>query len=661
MTRFRSLNSMGLGKMTTAPNPAIWSDDVIQAPRSARSFCVVAASIGILLVTAAVQSRAQTATPSSGEALYQQRCASCHEGGVARAADAKALRQLSAERIGFALAYGIMSQQGRDLSRGEIGEIVRFLAGTPAAPAPALPDSTCRDSGPQLTDAALPRWNGWGVDIRQHRFQSATQAQLTPNDVPRLKMKWAFGFPGDIRAYAQPTVWGGRVFVGSAGGKVYALDAKTGCQRWVFDAGFGVRSAITIGEDARGTTAYFGNQRGEAYALDAETGQLLWKRRVDEHQAAIVTGAPTLANGVLYVPVSSVEEALAADPRYSCCTFRGLIAALNAGTGEIMWRGYISPPAQAQRTSSMGVQLFGPSGGAIWSAPTLDLKANALYATTGDSYSHPAQAASDAFVAFDLATGKLKWSRQMTASDAYNIACVAPYRSNCPEPTGPDFDFGSSAILVDLLDGKRALIAGQKSGMVHALDPDHDGAILWQRSVGQGGTSGGVQWGSAADDENIYVAVSDVRLEAVPPGTPGGQKPIFGGGALKMDPRAGGGLFALRLATGEIVWHTPHPGCNDRPGCSPAQSAAVTAIPGVIFSGGLDGHLRAYAAKTGDIIWDVDTIQDYATVNGASAHGGSLDGPGAVVAGGMLYVNSGYTYYGTAPGNVLLAFSVDGR
>jgi polyvinyl alcohol dehydrogenase (cytochrome) len=218
-----------------------------------------------------VQSRAQTATPSSGEALYQQRCASCHEGGVARAANAKALRQLSAERIGFALAYGIMSQQGRDLSRGEIGEIVRFLAGTPAAPAPALSDSTCRDPGPQLTDAALPRWNGWGVDIRQHRFQSATQAQLTPHDVPRLKLKWAFGFPGDIRAYAQPTVWGGRVFVGSAGGKVYALDAKTGCQRWVFDVGFGVRSAITIGEDARGTTAYFGNQRGEAYALDAET------------------------------------------------------------------------------------------------------------------------------------------------------------------------------------------------------------------------------------------------------------------------------------------------------------------------------------------------------------------------------------------------------
>jgi polyvinyl alcohol dehydrogenase (cytochrome) len=625
--------------------------------------CAVSASLqlftGILLVAATVQSRAQA--PSSGEALYQQHCASCHDGGMARAPETRALRQLGAERIGLALAYGIMSQQGRDLSRGEIGEIVRFLAGTPSTPPPALPDSSCRDPGPHVADPLLPRWNGWGVDIRQHRFQRATDAQLGADDVPRLKLKWAFGFPGDVRAYAQPTVWGGRLFVGSAGGKVYALDAKTGCQRWVFDAGFGVRTAITIGEDTRGATAYFGNQRGEAYAIEAESGQLLWKRRVDEHQAAIITGAPTLANGVLYVPVSSLEEALAADPRYPCCTFRGLIAALDAATGEIKWRGYVSPPAQPQRTSAMGVQLFGPSGGAIWSAPTVDLKTSTVYATTGDSYSRPAQTTSDAFVALDLVSGKLKWFRQMTAGDAFNVACVAPYRSNCPDNTGPDFDFGSSAMLVDLPDGRRALIAGQKSGWVYALDPDHDGAVIWQRRLGRGSTLGGVQWGSAADDDNIYVAVSDVGLEPVPPGTPGSQKSIFGGGALKVDPRAGGGLFALRLATGEMVWHTPHPGCNDRPGCSPAQSAAVTAIPGVVFSGGLDGHLRAYAANTGEIIWDVDTMRDYATVNGAPAHGGSLDGPGPVVAGGMLYVNSGYTHLGTAPGNVLLAFSVEGK
>ena len=164
--------------------------------------------------------------------------------------------------------------------------------------------------------------------------------------------------------------------------------------------------------------------------------------------------------------------------------------------------------------------------------------------------------------------------------------------------------------------------------------------------------------GSAADEANVYVAVSDVGMKAVPPATAGAQKSVFGI-PMKLDPSQGGGLYAMNQATGEIVWHAAHPGCGDRPGCSPAQSAAVTAIPGVVFSGGLDGHLRAYAAKNGEIIWDVDTMQDYATVNGVSAHGGSLDGPGPVIAGGILYVNSGYTNYGTAPGNVLLAFSVD--
>ncbi|HVP46000.1 MAG TPA: PQQ-binding-like beta-propeller repeat protein, partial [Bryobacteraceae bacterium] len=379
-------------------------------------------AIGLMLALGAVFARAEDDKPSPGEALYQARCASCHDGGVARVPDRNALGQLSGERIGFALGYGLMSQQGKDLSQREIAILVRYLRGTASAGIAALPDSSCHDPAPQINEASLPRWNGWGSDIGQHRFQPADQAQLGAADVPRLKLKWAFGFPGEVKAYAQPTVWGGRLFVGSPVGRVYALDASTGCQRWTFDAGFGVRTAITIGEGARGATAYFGDQRGEVYALDAETGKLLWRQRVEDHQAAIITGAPTLADGVLYVPVSSVEEVLAIDPRYSCCTFRGLVAALNAQTGEVKWRGYISQPARAQGTSSVGVQLFGPAGGAIWSAPTVDLKLNRVYATTGDSYANPAQDTSDAFVAFDLRSGQLTWSRQMTEGDAYNVA-----------------------------------------------------------------------------------------------------------------------------------------------------------------------------------------------------------------------------------------------
>lgn len=307
-------------------------------------------------------------------------------------------------------------------------------------------------------------------------------------------------------------------------------------------------------------------------------------------------------------------------------------------------------------------QLWGPSGAPVWSAPTVDLRAGRVYVTTGDSYSDPVAATSDAFLAFELDSGKLLWWRQTTADDAYNLACEfpAPANSNCPQPAGHDFDFGSSAILTHLRSGRHALIAGQKSGVVYAVDPDRSGEILWQVSLGHGGTLGGIQWGSAADAAHVYVALSDAKVRLTPPGTPGAQ-PSSVGPLMLLDPNEGGGLFALDLDSGKILWHTPHPGCVNKPGCSPAQSAAVTVIPGAVFSGGLDGHLRAYATQSGRIIWDLDTFRDYDTANGVIAKGGSLDGPGPVIAGGFLYVSSGYGSFGGMPGNVLLAYSVDGK
>jgi polyvinyl alcohol dehydrogenase (cytochrome) len=278
--------------------------------------------------------------------------------------------------------------------------------------------------------------------------------------------------------------------------------------------------------------------------------------------------------------------------------------------------------------------------------------------TTGDAYSDPPAGTSDAFVAFDMDTGKMLWSRQMTAGDAFTVGC--PAGPNCPEANGPDFDFGSSPSLVDLPNGKRALVAGQKSGMVHAVDPDQKGEVLWQTRVGKGGSAGGVQWGSATDSRNVYVALSDFSSAMARGPEPGAHKTIFGV-YFKPDPKAGGGLFALNLATGERAWYTPPPGCGEKVGCSPAQSAAVTVIPGVVFSGAVDGHLRAYSTNDGRIFWDVDTAIEYTTVNGVKATGGSIDGPGPVVVGGMLYVNSGYGFLGGMPGNVLLAFSVDGK
>jgi polyvinyl alcohol dehydrogenase (cytochrome) len=613
--------------------------------------------------TAAAQSRADASrTP---EALYGQYCASCHDGGVSRAPRRDALALLPPDAVRRALTSGTMSAQAHDLSPAEIDALSRFVGhGTSSVSTTPTASSCGADAAPLAAAVDGPKWLGWGATLDEHRFQPAAMAGLAAGDVPRLKLTWAFGFPGVNRAFAQPAVFGGRLFVGSAASIVYSLSPESGCQFWAFATEAPVRTAVSIGP-ARGGgwTAYFGDQAANVYAVDAASGTLRWKRRVDDFIGALITGSPVLADGTLYVATTSAEEVLGAASTYECCRFRGSISALDAATGEVRWKSYTIPDAPTPvRKNAVGVQQWGPSGAGVWSAPAIDPAHHRLYATTGDGYSDPVAPTTDAFLAFDLDTGRLLWSRQITSGDAYNVACGLPgdAGTNCPAARGPDFDFGSSPMLIDLGGGRRALVAGQKSGVVHAVDPDHDGAILWHTRVGQGGTLGGVQWGAAYDGSLVFAALSDVRPVGVPPGEAGGQ-PTMLGVPLRLNSKTGGGLFALDPATGRIVWHTPHPGCADRPGCSPAQSAAVTAIPGVVFSGGLDGHLRAYASRTGEIIWDVDTAHPFDTINGVKATGGSIDGPGPVVAGGLVFVNSGYSFIGGMPGNVLLAFSVDGR
>jgi len=591
------------------------------------------------------------ATAQDGAALYKQNCAMCHDGGMDRAPSRDSLKAMSADRVLAAMETGPMISMASRRTAVERRVIAEFVSGktlTGTVETKPLPQAMCTSAGAGDLSQG-PAWIGWGANPSNTRFQDAANAGLTAADVPRLKVKWAFGFPGDQSANAHPTVAGGRVFVGSAGGTVYSLSAATGCIYWYFEAGSTVRDAIQIHHTGNSYIAYFGDARANMYAVNALSGKLLWKTKVDDFPSAGITSSPQVYNGRLYFGVKSGEEAAGADPNYECCRFRGSVVALDAGTGKQVWKTYTIDEPKRTKKNAKGVQMWGPSGAPIWSTPVIDPRRNAIYATTGDNYSEPPTRTSDAFMALDLDTGKVLWTRQMTADDAYTAACRLPDKTNCPI-NGPDFDFGASPILVTLPNGKRELLAGQKSGIVHAIDPDQQGEVIWQVRVAKGGTMGGVQWGSAVDQQNIYVAVSDIKRVMLTFST-----------LTDADPNQGGGMYALRLATGEKVWYTPPFSCGERKRCSPAQSAAVTAIPGVAFSGAVDGHLRAYSMTDGKVIWDFDTVGDYKAVNGVEARGGSIDGPGPAVAGGMLFANSGYVSAGGMPGNVLLAFSVDGK
>jgi polyvinyl alcohol dehydrogenase (cytochrome) len=556
---------------------------------------------------------------------------------------------MSAGRILRTLDFGLMMSIAYPLRRDEREAVAHFLGvASDESDTPAI--AACRP-GTTIMSGSPRNWAGWAPANDNTRFQAEAAAAMSIGDVGRLRLKWAYGFSGDVIAFSAPTIRNGTVFVGSAGGIVQALDMRSGCVHWVYRSGGPVRAAITITGQGPAATLLFGDQNGWVHALDARSGQPRWKQQVEAHEATRLTGSIVVHEDVVFVPAASWEETRALDPDYPCCTFRGSLTALRLRDGSRRWKTYMVDPPGRTGVTKHGTETLGPSGAGIWSAPTIDAKRRVVYVTTGDNYSHPATATSDAVIALALDTGRIVWIRQTTPQDVYTSAC-GPGGPNCPASHGPDHDFGASAMLVRTPDAREVLIAGQKSGVVYALDPSNKGAVLWRTRVGQGGINGGVQWGMATDGTNIYVPVSDVgRRQNVTAAAPVG--------AMELDPNQGGGLTALRVSDGHRVWLAPAVPCNPpQPGCSPAQPSAVTAIPGVVFSGAMDGHIRAFATEDGRLLWDFDTRQTYATVNGALASGGSLDGAGPVVAGRMLFVNSGYPRFGGAPGNVLLAFGI---
>ncbi len=606
-------------------------------------------ALSVALLSIALPAAAQA---PDGEAIYRQHCAGCHNGSMPRMPNREALKTLTPEHVETALSSFSMRRQGASLTLAEKRAVAEYVTGRTAgsyrAPLEVIPKSAwCAAAPADMLNG--PVWNGFGGNVNNTRFQSPDMAGVTPASVPRLKLKWAFGFPGVSASGSQVAIAGKLALVGSRNGVVYALDAKSGCIVWAFEADAGVRSTPVVGRVAaqgQTTSVYFGDANAQVYALDIATGKLRWKMRVDTHPSAMITGAVAFTGNRVYVPVASIEEGDAVIPTYECCTFRGSVSALDAATGKVIWKTYtIADVPQKTTKSSNGTQLWGPSGGGVWSTPVVDASSNRMYVSVGDNYSQPATATSDAIMALAMDTGKILWTMQATPGDAWNTGCIeaadSPGHVHCPASPGPDYDFASAPVMATTRDGRKVLLAGQKSGMLYALRPD-TGAFLWKTQVGDGGTLGGIEWGFAVDSQRAYVALSN---------------------AAEKKAGEAGGIAAVDIADGKIKWRTPPSGdtCRGRAGCNTGQPAAVSAIAGMVFSASLDGHLRGYEAETGQVIFDSDTAKEFPTINGVKASGGSMNGPGSTIANGMLYVSSGYGSLGYMPGNVLLAFSVDGR
>jgi polyvinyl alcohol dehydrogenase (cytochrome) len=595
---------------------------------------------------AIAQSKDETGDPFAAE-VYTEHCAQCHDRGAdARVPPRATLEKLSPAAVLRALETGVMREMGAKLTQTERMAVAALLG---KAESTAVNQLINRCTMPQALpkSTTAPAWSGWSPGLSNWRFQDAARAKLSAADIPNLKLKWAFAVPDATSMRSQPAVYASRVFLAGPGA-VYSLDAVTGCVFWATEAAAPIRSGLTVAPLPQKTLVIFGDDTGYLRALDASTGALVWQLHAEENPAAVVTSTPAFYNGRLYVGVSSTEEGRAITAGYVCCSFRGSVQALDAATGKVLWKTYtIADAAEPGKPTKRGAKTMGPSGAGVWSTPTLDPERNMLYVTTGDNYSDPTTGTSDAVLAVALDSGRILWSKQFTEGDASNSTCGQPDKANCPDADGPDFDFGSSAILVRLNENRRVLVLPQKSAILHGIDPDQQGKILWQARLGQGGMLGGIQWGAATDGNRIYVALSDMGFTAR---TAMGRNP---------DPHRGGGMFAFLAENGERIWMTAPASCGNRAPCSPAQSQAVSVVPGAVFSGSNDGHLRAYATADGKVIWDYDTVHNYQTVNGVAGRGGALDAGGPVIAGGMVFVRSGYGRWGGMPGNVLLAFAVE--
>ena len=600
-----------------------------------------------------------------GSHLFNKHCATCHDNPEMKAPTREALSQMSRESLMIAMEFGKMQPMAAHLSKKQRGLITYALAVPDENQYQWIAENRCSQS---TNSTQSPLVSNWGLGLENRRFVDGAQAGISLDNVASLELAWSVAFPRVTDMRSQPVIIGDTLYIGDKAGKFYALDRFSGCVRGDMQVLSGVRSAITLAELSTGRRLLiFANSLATVFAVDPVTMEIVWQELVKVSDYSVITGSISFHNDRLYVPVSSYEAAAAGSPAHTCCTSHGAVIALDAATGETVWAWHATDDAQLQSSNTDETVVYGPSGAAVWTTPAIDVTRNRIYFGTAENLSHPATGTSDAVIALDMDSGKLVWKFQAIANDVWNSACLRD-GPNCPKNAGPDFDFGASVIIADLPSGEQLLLAGQKSGEIFALDPDPDGTqgqVIWRQRISQGTSNGGIHWGMALSGTSLFVPVADPERD-----TPG------------YTPRPG--ITSLDIRTGDILWQQPvERGCefdyrykplvgleNDRVSTqrnpeesSPCSffyglSAAATATPELVFSGGLDGKVRAYQNDSGKILWQTETAIPFDTVNGVPGHGGSIDVAGQVVADGWLYVLSGYSMFGQMSGNMLLAYQV---
>ena len=592
-------------------------------------------------------------TQHPGAEIFVQNCSTCHVSAdqattTEIAPSLESLQSLTAASLEFAINEGVMYGQASALSNEQKALVVDYLA--VEEDDSWLASTMCAADQREVDLNQSVYLGGVGVDSNSSRNMSADAAGLSTADFPNLELAWALAFPDANALRASPVIAGSTIFFSATGTrKVFALDAVSGCAKWVFHSPTRMRSSLAFGElSENGIKAIiYGDAEGFVYALDALTGEQLWSTDVRSHGRGIrLTGGMVLHEGKVFVPVSASGVAQGATATFECCAGHGEIVALDASSGEIDWVYHTMPEAEyTGELNSVGVRLRGPSGAPIWSTPTVDKERNQLYVTTGENTSHPATETSDAIIALNLTTGEENWVFQGLWNDVWNTVCGRSSGPNCPNQhpsTLADKDFGGSAILVEREDGDM-LLAGQKTGDLWALNPD-TGALVWNQRIGTGTSLGGNHWGIATDGERVYLPIND----------PGSQRGTY-------IPRPG--VYSFFVGTGEPSWFfEAEPECDNRierlRACDSRYGHSVTPllVDGGFISGGVDGRLFIFDKDTGDILFEYDTVQNYQTVNGVPGFGGAIDAHGIAAGGGLLLVNSGYGRMGGTPGNVLLAF-----